>query len=54
MFKVYTNKNVYDLLAVECRQEENLWTEFGEGILSQTKDADFWERLSEELDCFRI
>lgn len=54
MKKEYINKNVYDFLTEECRQDENLWTEFGEGILSQTKDADFWERLSEELDCFRV
>jgi len=54
MKKGYTNENVYSFLAEECRQDENLWSEFGEGILSQTKDANFWERLSEELDCFRI
>lgn len=31
-----------------------LWEEFGTGLTEHTSDADFWDRLSEELDCFRI
>lgn len=54
MRKEYTNEDVYDFLTEECRQDEDLWSEFGEGILSQTMDADFWEHLSEELDCLRV
>ena len=50
----YTNENFYDFLAEECRQDADLWAEYGEGILSHTVDAEFWEMLSEELDCFRI
>jgi hypothetical protein len=54
MIKEYTNDDVYTFLAKECGQRTDLWTEFGEGILSQVEDVDFWERLSERLDCFRI
>lgn len=54
MIKDYTNENVYDFLAEECRQDADLWAEFGEGILSHTDDEEFWELLSENLDCFRI
>ena len=54
MTKEYTNKEVYEFLTEECRQDADLWAEFGEGILSRTNDADFWEGLSEHLDCFRI
>ena len=54
MRKEYTNEDVYDFLTEECRQDEDLWSEFGEGIISQTKEAAFWNSLSEELDCFRI
>ncbi len=54
MRKGLTNNDVYEFLAEECRYYPELWKEFGKGILSHTKDADFWESLSEELDCFRI
>ena len=54
MLKEYTNDNVYEFLAEECRQDADLWAEFREGILSHTKDENFWELLSEQLDCFRI
>ena len=51
---IFTNAKVYDFLAEECRRNAALWAEFGAGILSHTEDVDFWERLSEKLDCFRI
>ena len=54
MIENYSNESVYDFLAEECEHDESLRSEFGEGIRSRTTDADFWERLSEELDCFRI
>ena len=54
MIKEYTNKDVYKFLEEECRHTQKLWDKFCKGILSQTKDADFWEQLSEQLDCFRI
>ncbi len=54
MDKQYTNEYVYDFLAEECRQEKNCGAEFCERILSRMTDADFWELLSEQLDCFRI
>ena len=54
MIKDFTNENVYEFLAEECRQDADLWAEFGEGILSHTDDDEFWELLSEQLDCFRI
>ena len=47
-------KGVYDFLVTECRNFPSLWEDFGEGILSHTSDADFWEQLNERLDCFRI
>lgn len=52
--KEIDNSNVYEFLAEECRQDVELWTEFGEGVFSHTIDDEFWELLSEKLDCFRI
>lgn len=54
MRREYTNKDVYEFLAAECKYNPELWKEFGEGITTHTEDADFWDSLSEELDCFRI
>lgn len=54
MTKEYSNNDVLDFLAEECRCRPELWDEFGEGILSHTIDVDFWEALSEHLDCFRV
>ena len=52
--KELTNNDVYKFLTEECRQFETLWEKYGDGITNYTIDADFWESLSEELDCFRI
>ena len=52
--KEFTNNDVYKFLTEECRQFETLWEKYGDGITNYTTDADFWESLSEELDCFRI
>ena len=48
------SKGVYDFLEEECSHFPLIWEEFGEGILSHTENTDFWEHLSEQLDCFRI
>lgn len=50
----YNNDMVYGFIALECQHDPDLWSEFGEGLTMQTTDHDFWERLSEKLDCFRI
>ena len=50
----YSNNTVYDFLIEECKTNSALWAEFGAGLIERTDDADFWESLSEELDCFRI
>ena len=50
----YTNKMVYEFLSMECKTILGLWDEFKNGIIAHTTDADFLERLSEVLDCFRI
>ena len=49
-----SNKDVYEFLAEECRNNPKLWKEFGQGILSHTTDNGFWNSLSEHLDCFRV
>ena len=54
MIKEHTNNEVYEFLAKECRHNATLWKRFDDGIINRTTDVDFWERLSEELDCFRI
>ena len=54
MRKEYTNDEVFDFLAVECKKTPALWKEFGAGILSHVSDPDFWKSLSEHLDCFRV
>lgn len=48
------NEDVYDFLKEECQYYPELWKEYGEGILSHAKDVDFWNSLSEQLDCFRV
>jgi hypothetical protein len=50
----YSNKTVYDFLIEECKTKPALWAEFSTGLMEHTCDADFWESMSEELDCFRI
>jgi len=54
MKKEYTNADVYDFLERECQHDEALWKKFGAGILSRTTDTDFWDSLSEQLDCLRV
>ena len=54
MVKEYSNDNVYEFLAKECRHMPELWKEFGLGILEHVSDVDFWNLLSEHLDCFRV
>lgn len=54
MTKEYSNNDVFDSLAEECRCHPELWEEFGKGILSHTNDVDFWVALSEHIDCFRV
>ena len=54
MAKEYKNEDIYEFLVSECRYYPDLWKEFGKGILSHTEDADFWDSLSEPLDCLRV
>lgn len=55
MEREYNNKQVYDFLIEECKlYHPNLWEKYGTGIVSHSTKAEFWENLSEELDCFRI
>ena len=50
----YSNTMVYEFLIKECKTMPELWEEFGAGLTEHTSDVDFWNRLSEELDCFRV
>ena len=50
----YSNKTVYNFLIEECKTMPELWEKFGVGVMEHTSDVDFWDRLSEELDCFRV
>lgn len=54
MEREYNNKQVYDFLIEECKLYPNLWKEYGTGLVSHSTNAEFWENLSEEIDCFRI
>ena len=54
MNREYTNNEVFEFLTEICRCNSKLWEKFSTGLLSQTKDDDFWALLSEYLDCFRI
>ena len=54
MAKEYTNDDVFEFLAEECRNHTDLWDEFGTCIQSQTTNDVVWESLSKRLDCFRI
>ena len=50
----YTNKMIYEFLSMECKTILGLWDEFKDGLIAHTTDADFLERLSDVLNCFRI
>lgn len=50
----YTNAQAIDFLEKECRHHPTLWEEFGGRFDTGRFDAEFWETLSERLDCFRI
>ncbi|MBR5352715.1 MAG: hypothetical protein IK126_03300 [Bacteroidales bacterium] len=50
----YNNEHVYDFLVQECMLRPYLWDNFGEGLMSHTTNVEFWDNLSEELDCFRV
>ena len=54
MRKEYTNDDVFVFLAEDCKKTPALWEEFGAGILSHVSEPDFWNSLSEHLDCFRV
>lgn len=54
MERSLTNRNTYDFIENECRLNHELWKEYGLGIQSHTTDSDFWESLSDHLDCFRV
>jgi len=54
MLKEYSNDDVFLFLEKECHQKADLWNKFGKGIQARTMDTDFWNELSEQLDCFRI
>ena len=54
MIKEYNNEQVYDFLIEECKLKPDLWEKFGEGLMSHTTDAEFWENLNEKLDCVRV
>ncbi|MBO5467471.1 MAG: hypothetical protein J6A02_08540 [Prevotella sp.] len=48
------NTNVYEFLIEVCREKPQLWSVYGESLEARSADNDYLERLSEELDCFRI
>lgn len=45
---------VYEFLLRECKTNPDYESDFEIGLISRTCDTDFWESLSELLDCFRI
>ena len=50
----YTNSDVFEFLAEECRHNDALCNTFGDCLVNHTIGEDLLESLSEELDCFRI
>ena len=54
MSKNNQNDDVYEFLTEECQHYPDLWKEYGEGILSHIEDVEFWNSLSNYLDCFRV
>ena len=50
----YNNSMVYEFLVKECQSIPELEGEFVAKLKTHTCDADFFVKLSEELDCFRI
>ena len=50
----YSNSMVYEFLVKECQSLPELEEEFVTKLKTHNCDADFFDRLSEELDCFRI
>lgn len=52
--KELTNKDVYNFLQKEIALHPELEKHFGGLLLEHEDDEQFWEELSENLDCFRI
>lgn len=49
-----TNNNLYDFLQTEIADHLELPDKFRCNLIEKENDHDFWEELSEYLDCFRI
>lgn len=52
--KELNNDDVYDFLQREIACHVPLEEQFGGNLKNREFDHDFWEELSEHLDCFRI
>lgn len=52
--KELTNKDVYDFLEEEIACHPKLSDKFGGNLKEHEGDDEFWEELSENLDCFTI
>lgn len=52
--KELTNKDVYDFLEEEIACHPKLSDKFGGNLKEHEGDNEFWEELSDNLDCFTI
>lgn len=52
--KKYTNNNVYEFLSEEINVAQVMQSMTADELRAKESDTDFWEELSEHLDCFRI
>ena len=50
----YTNENVYDFLSEELKYHSDIKHYTSKQLQKHEGDADFWNTLSESLDCFRV
>ena len=54
MTKEYTNKDIYEFLSEEIKLHPDIENMSAAELKKRKDDADFWEGLLEQLDCFRI
>lgn len=52
--KTYSNKNIYEFLSEEIKYHPEIDDISAKELKQRKDDTDFWESLSEKLDCFRI
>lgn len=54
MSQKYSNSNIYEFLAEEIKHYPDIMQLSSSDLMAYKEDRNFWEELSEKIDCFRI